>query len=161
MSPEAAQQLAADCARSAGLALTPDALSAVAEQIAATLDRDQAGGFSYTESIFGETFRLDGERAVDVPPGEFIAGLLQKHGRAAAPVSQTSTSDTPPTRSAPRDPWAALSQGLTAKHDAAMVRETEKMPNPWLAGQVHRTNQAIITNKNPELAARYRKEAGL
>jgi hypothetical protein len=150
-------------ARSSGLAFVPETLKTAATELAASVERDASGAFSFTPEGYATAYRIEGGETVNIPVGEHVATLIRRHAKAAAPKAQaqaetpqTSTPVTPPSR----DPWAAFGRGLAAKHDAIMIRETEQMANPWLSGQINRTNQAIITNKNPDLAARFKKEAG-
>lgn len=57
------------------------------------------------------------------------------------------------------DFFADFTAGLNKAHDAALAAEAATWPNPWAANQVNRTRQAILQNKNPALAAKFRAEA--
>lgn len=168
MTPEAAQQLAADWARTGGYTLTPEALATITDQIATTLNRD-ANGFTYRDEVFNETFNVENGVTVAVPVGEWVAGLMQRHGK---PVPKATTADAQASpapaipSSAPewaqrtRGPISDFARALAASEDAAIQREIAGWPNPWAKGQENRTRQAITSNRNPALAARHKAQAG-
>ena len=163
MTPETAAQLATDWARSGGYTLTPEGLAIVAERIASTLERD-ASGFAYRDEAFNETFRIENGTTVPVPVGEFVAGLMQRHGKPTPrpPTAQDAPSPTiRPAKIEVNTPIAAFGRQLAAKHDAAVLREASEWPNPFLAGpNFNRTRQQVLTNKNPALAAQYKAQTG-
>ncbi|MCK2056992.1 hypothetical protein [Methylobacterium sp. 37f] len=57
------------------------------------------------------------------------------------------------------DPMTAILQGLRASDDAALARHVAAIMNPWLTGQINRTNQVLLTKSDPVRAARFKAEA--
>ncbi|UIN36390.1 hypothetical protein [Methylobacterium oryzae] len=154
-------------ARSSGLAFEPDALKAAAAELAATVDRDAAGTFSYTPAGYSTAFRLDKGQQVEIPVGETVAILIRRHAQAAAPKAQAQTPAPPAPSSAPdwtrfsRGPVTDFAKAFAAAEDAKILREIATWANPWAKGQENRTRQAVISNRNPALAAQFKAQAGV
>lgn len=153
-----ATTLARSAAASNGLELSPEALSAAADRLAADLTHD-AGQLAFDGAA---PFRIEAGQVVELGLVEHVLAVVREHGRpAAAPTSAPQTLTTKPGKPEVNTPIATLGRAFAASHDAAVVRETEAMTNPWLPGKINRTHQQIISNKNPDLAAHFKAQAGM
>ena len=154
--------------KNSGLEIDPTALPGVARQIAETVERDAAGRFTYVDAA---PFRIVAGQVVDIPVGEHLGALLQEHTKPiplklSSPSAQAVPAPAAPS-SAPQ--WAKRGTGaisdfaraLAEQQDAALIRESETWGNPWLSGQINRTRQQILLNKNPAMAARFKSQAGV
>ncbi|CAM3051369.1 hypothetical protein JHFBIEKO_4424 [Methylobacterium mesophilicum] len=154
-----AATLARSAAETNGLSLTPEALSAAADRLAADLAHDENHQLAFDGAA---PFRIEAGQVVEIGLVDHILAIVRELGSpVTAPTTSPGVPATRPGKIEIDTPIAAFGRSLAASHDAALVRETEKMPNPWLSGQLNRTNAAIITNKNPSLAAKLKAEAGV
>ena len=166
MTPETAASFLATTAAASGLTFPPEALEGAAQRLVDTVERDTSGSFSYLPDAGAAAFRIVGGAVVEIPVGDFLAGVILQAAKPIAPVSAApavATAGSPPPVPTRPKPGAAVSEigkAFEAMHDAAMIAECETWPNPWKAGQVNRTRQTIIINKHPTLAARLKAQAG-
>lgn len=94
-------------------------------------------------------------------PLEHVLALVRELGSPVpAPATRPGAPTARPGKIEVDTPIAAFGRSLAAQHAAAMAKEAETWPNPWVKGQENRTRQNIIRNHNPALAARHRAEAG-
>lgn len=140
-----------------GLTLDAEALAAAVARLTADLGLDENLSLAFE---IATPFNVKHGQVVDVQPFDHALSVIRAHGKPIErkPSAPGAAFDAP-TRPKPGAPVSDFGKAFAAQHDAAMIRVTEKMPNPWLPGQTNRTNQTIITNKNPALAVRYKAEA--
>jgi hypothetical protein len=143
-----------------GLTLDADALAAVVARLTTDLGLDEVRTLTFD---IAAPFRIEDGKVVDILPLAHALSVIREHGKLLAkpvPVQDAPSPTTRPAKIEVNTPIAAFGRALAASHDAAVLREAETWPNPFLAGpNFNRTRQQVLTNKNPGLAARYKNEA--
>lgn len=163
MTPENVIVFLASTAKASGLEFAPDALQAAAEQLAAAVERDATGTLTYSPEAGAAAFRIVAGQVVDIPAADFVAGVILKHAKPVPKPSAATVQDAPTTglkKIHVETPIAEFGRQLAAQHDTAMAREAATWANPWKAGQLNRTHQAIISKHHPARAAQFKAEAG-
>lgn len=144
-----------------GLTLDADALAAVVARLTTDLGLDENRALTFD---IATPFNVARGQVIDVQPLAHALGIIREHGKTVAnpaPIQDAPSPTTRPAKIEVNTPIAAFGRALAASHDAAVLREAETWPNPFLAGpNYNRTRQQVLTNKNPGLAARYKNEAG-
>ncbi|CAO4154090.1 hypothetical protein [Methylorubrum aminovorans] len=159
LSASSALGLAKSAASSNGLSLSSEGLAAAAERIAAGLVYQEGALIAVTPEGSRAIEYVNGE-VRDVEAGAFIVGIA----RELATPTKTKREKAQHQSATPKGGIAALRAGLAADREAAAQRqavEVAQVGNPWLPGRINRTAQAVITRNNPELASRYKAEAGV
>lgn len=167
MTPETATGWLEQTAKNSGLTFTPAALTAAAEQLVASVERDASGQFAYTNEGYASAYRIEKGEAVEIPIGEHVAGIIRRNAKAVAPAqvpSPVAASGSPAPALARPKAGAAVSdfgRAFAAMQDAATIREAETWPNPFIAGpNFNRARQQVLINKNPARAAQFKAQAG-
>ncbi len=159
LSASSALDLARSAASSNGLSLSPEGLAAAAERLAAGLAH-QGGTLVAVTPEGGRAIEYVNGEVRDVEAGVFVVGIVRE---LAAPA-KTKPEKAQHQSATPKGGIAGLRAGLAADREAAAQRqavEVAQVGNPWLPGRINRTAQAVITRNNPELASRYKAEAGV
>ena len=151
--------------------LTKIGFASEIRRIATTLSREPtAEQTSALENVLQQAAVLGEDKKIAivtdtgaVPVTDYIAASLAHLAPVAAPVDKPAPAVTHPTvpswTRGRSDTLATLGRSFAAAEQAASLAAALDGPNPWAAGHVNRTKQAIIRNLNPALAAELKIKA--
>jgi hypothetical protein len=160
LSADTARQFAQAYLRDAGKVATDAQLADLAEAVHSGVRVDP-------ESLGIMVANGDGSFA----PADFHKTMDSWTAQLPRRPADTSTAPAAPARPGPSDPYAGrsdtfanLGRGLAAQRAAEaerLAKHAVSQGNPWLPGRINRTAQGLVANYDPELAARWKAEAGV
>lgn len=161
-----------------GIQADQDRLGVLGAALAGAVEHDAATGRHFVLDTDGTRIaRIRDGELVEIDPVEWLFELTKSDSRR--PARRTPTPPPVPTDTAPEgwttvkfnastglrrtnDPMLGVIQSIKADQDAPLLAEMQTWPNPYRPGpNFNRTRQAVLTNRDPARAARFKAEVGI